>query len=146
MKKIPIILSALLLSAMSAAAGETALRLSLRDGSSATYVLSDRPVISFSGEQMMIECDNASTAYNRSEVTSLAFFTKGTTGIADAAMTADVLSYVGGELSAPGCAIEVYTIAGVRVAAAFGNLSDSILAPGAYIVRAGRQTLKIVIR
>ena len=82
MKKIPIILSALLLSAMSAAADETALRLSLRDGSSATYVLSDRPVISFSGEQMMIECDNASTAYNRSEVTSLAFFTKGTTQLA----------------------------------------------------------------
>lgn len=137
------ILIAALLTAVSSVAGEKALQLKLTDGSHAAYVLSDRPSVTFAGSTMTVSVPGASATYERSEIASMGFTDYLSTVIEEFSDTVSLMRYVGGAVEAPGRTIEVYTADGRLAASAQDYLSTDALPTGIYIVKAGRQTLKI---
>lgn len=130
-----------------AARSETALKVTLTDGTASCYILDDKPVVSFSGTLMNIASLAASASFERSDVRSLSFtedISSVINNLTDG-MT-ETLRYTGNELQAPGRRIELYSINGRHVAGSDGTLSTAGLEKGIYVARAGRQTLKINIR
>lgn len=126
-----------------AMAGETALKLSLRNGTSPIYVLSDKPVASFDGDKIVFTVNNASTSYPRSEVVNITF-------IEDAASLKEIvveneetMRFIDRTVEAEGRTITVYGVDGRPAASGRDKVDLKNLAPGIYIATAGNQTLKI---
>lgn len=129
--------------ALAVSAGETALKLSLSDGTAPVYVLSDKPVASFEGDMIVFKVNNASTAYLRSKVVNITF-------IEDAASVKEItiendnaMRFINRTIEAEGRTITVYGIDGRPAATGADCVDLSHLAPGIYIATAGNQTLKI---
>ena len=57
----------------SVSAAETALTVTLTDGNSATYLLSRKPRVSFSGKKMIISVPDASAEYPLSHIADISF-------------------------------------------------------------------------
>ncbi len=129
----------------SAYAGETALKVTLYDGSSATYVLSQKPVIRFSGYNLQILVSDASAEYSRKDVKNLTFLPDGESSVSvPGGADENMLSYISDIVKAPGKFIIVYDMTGRIVITGAESLSTESLSPGIYIVKADRQTLKII--
>lgn len=134
----------LMLAASTAAFAEGhALKVLLTNGSSETYYLSEKPRISFAGDDMMIASSTASTSYARKDVASITFEDASTS--IDNVKKANSTSYRfdGNSFEADGMQISVYNMAGKQVTAGKDAVSLKSLQPGVYVVKAGKQSIKI---
>lgn len=139
-----IIWSALALAAaLPLAAAQTGLRLTLADGSQPTYILDEKPTVTFEGENVLISTPDAETAYPRAQVVSFTFADD--TSVANLPVESQsVLRYTGKTAEAEGQAIRVYDLGGREVRSASDRVSLEGLAAGIYAVTAGKQSIKII--
>lgn len=144
MKKLFIALSACLLGAMTAF-GATCLQLVMADGSTPSYTLADRPVISFDGADMVIDTDQATISYNRSNITKMQFVDS-EAAIEEVSKDAQNFSYLNGIVSATGSEIRIYSLSGALQAEGFNTLSTVGLPAGIYVVKTLHHTVKISIK
>lgn len=144
MRKIALMASALLLAA-SAFAGQTALKLSMLDGSTFSYVLQNKPVITMEGENVNIATSDASASFKRADVKNFVFVDE-PSGIEEITRSESFISYDGRSIAAPGFEISVYSLSGRRVAVAKESLNIEALPAGAYVATAGTRSLKFIIK
>lgn len=126
----------------SASAEQTALKVTLADGTSSTFILSQKPKVTFAREHMVISTPDATAEFKRADISDLTF----TSDISSAIQIREAdnsISYLGGIVAAPGKFIMVYDLSGRIVASAPDKLSTDFLPSGVYIIKAGRQSLKI---
>ena len=128
--------------AWSAAAAGHSLRLSLKDGTTKVFNLSEKPVITFSGEDMTITTPAVSSTCARSEVASISF--GDATAVLDAVADETVYSYDGRVFSCPGHDIVVYALNGNKVATGHDEVSLEALQSAVYIVTVNNQTFKVI--
>ncbi|MDO4160400.1 MAG: hypothetical protein Q4D41_08090 [Prevotellaceae bacterium] len=120
-----------------------ALKVSFTDGSSATYALSEKPKVSFSGQDMTITSSDASTSYPRSEIVKITF-EEITTSITDVNDANNITySFNNDIFEAEGTEISVYSTSGSLVTKGSDMVSLRSLQSGVYVVRAGKQSIKI---
>lgn len=141
-----IILGALIMSGVSAMnAAEKALSVELKDGQSATWLLNKKPIITFNADEVIINAENASTTYDRSEVARMSFTDENPGGVNDVISDSDIVyRYSENIFSCPGHDITVFGISGTAVAAGRDCVSLESLPAGVYIVRAAAQSFKII--
>lgn len=126
------------------AAGKV-LRVELRDGTSETYTLSEKPRVTFAGADAVITTAEASTSYERAEIKNFTFVSDtGTEGVDDIMTPTVNYTYLDGVFTAPGCNIAVYALSGTLVCSATDSADMRNLNPGIYIVKAGNRTIKII--
>lgn len=154
MKKYKFILLFLMLFATGASAfAHNILVVAMRDGSSAEFMLSSKPKITFVGDVMKIVASGSSMEFVRSDVKNYHFDSK-TTAVespvaeSNAALEGNMLVVSGVEDNA---AVTVYSSAGVVVkqsTAVDGSCSISLddLATGLYIVTFNNNTFKFLKR
>lgn len=145
MKKfIPLML--MLLVPLSLFAAGKALKVSFTDGSSATYKLSETPKVTFSGADMLITTSTASTTHARSEVANLTFVdaSDDPTAIARVKDVNNITyRFDNNSFEADGADISVYSTSGALVTEGKNAVSLQSLRSGIYIVKAGKQAIKI---
>lgn len=142
MRKITLMASALLLAA-SAFAGQTALKLSMLDGSTFSYVLEDKPVITMEGENVNIATSDASASFKRADVKNFVFVDE-PSGIEEITRSESFISYDGRSIAASGVEISVYSLSGSRVAVEMESVNVESLPAGTYIATAGSRSLKFI--
>lgn len=139
MRKLLLILT--MLAASAAIHAEVALKLELTDGQTALYLLSEKPVVTFSGQNMEIATSEVQATYLRSDV---ARFTFEESTAVEAIDVATVYSYSNGVFAAAGQQIAVYSLNGQLITKGADQVSLEQCAPGVYIVKAGEATVKIM--
>ncbi|MDO4320616.1 MAG: hypothetical protein Q4C34_08575 [Bacteroidales bacterium] len=146
MKK-PIIATAVfLVSCISAFAGETALKMLMTNGETAWYVLNERPQISFSSDKMIITTDDASADVARADVVSMNFEEYTPALLSEIGVSDSFIRFTGNSVEAPGMQVQLYSVNGYLTASGYESVSTTDLDKGLYIARAGKQSLKIIIR
>ena len=138
-----LLLTAALLCSALAGYSATALKVSLADGRAPEFLLSQKPSVTFQGDQMTIAAPKASVSFNRSDVLAMHFAE--TSGV-EAAALANTFSFAGNTITCQGSPISVFNLAGVCVATGSDCLSLADLAAGLYIVRTNSHSVKITIR
>lgn len=144
MKKIILSLGLALLSA-TAFAESTVLILKLSDGKSDTYLLNEKPVITFEGANMLITTSDLSNSYARADVKSMEF-SSDDSGITLPVEHNTTYSYRDNVFSCQGHMIEVYSISGTRVASARDAVSLADLPAAPYIINVNNESIKIIKR
>lgn len=144
MKKIPIIIT-LLLAPLTAVPSNTCLRLSLSDGSGETYLLDEQPVLTYPGQNLLINTSKISTEYPREEVKKIDFIddTNSSVEVQDMCTT---YSFADNVVYCEGNEIQVYDISGQKVATGFDQVSLRELPSGIYIINIKKQTIKLIKR
>ena len=132
----------MLIAALGASAAGTALKVSFIDGKSVTYVLSEKPKVTFSGDNMNIVSSTASTSYQRSEISSITFV-QAQSAISDIQANNTTYSFIDNVFESQGSEISVFSVRGSMVAHGVNSLSLESLQSGIYIVKAGNQSIKI---
>lgn len=135
-------LIALLCCAAFAKAEDKALCIEFNDGKTALYSLANKPAVTFEGNDFTIKTSDAETSYPRADVKNFTFV-KDESGVKDLT-DATKYSYSDNVFSCEGHAIDVYDMSGVRVANGMDSVSLNGLCDGVYIVRAGKQSIKVV--
>lgn len=135
-------LIAILCCAAFARAENKALRIEFNDGKTALYSLANKPAVTFEGNDFTIKTSDAETSYPRADVKNFTFV-KDESGVKDLT-DATKYSYSDNVFSCEGHAIDVYDMSGVRVANGMDSVSLNGLCDGVYIVRAGKQSIKVV--
>lgn len=143
MKKIPILI-ALAMSAMTVMAKETALRIMLNNGSQEFYSLQDKPVVTFTDDNLCITSGTVSSSYPRGDIQSINFIDKTTSLSAPAVAGTVRYLYDGETFSCPGHDITVYNLGGIHISSGHDSVALGHLSRGIYIVKVNHQTLKIV--
>lgn len=144
MKKYLIMLAAGLIFGILEGEAAVQLKLSLTDGSSKTFLLSEKPVIAFPGEQMTVTTPEVSFECDRTDVANMEFTEAPEAGIKDVQAAENLFSYLNDMIECPGSTIEVYDLGGMLRASGREVLSTSALASGIYIVRTNQHVVKIV--
>lgn len=121
-----------------------ALKVNLQDSSSAVYVLSDKPVISYSGSDVIIKCKNLEDSYSISEVKSLSFEDK-PASVMENVMGSTAFRFIDNIFTCEGHEIHVFDVSGRMVASGIGSVSLETLRSGVYIVNAGNRSIKVII-
>lgn len=142
MKKTLILLAAAL-SALAANAGNYALKVNLSQGTSATYILSDKPVITYSVNDVIIKSQGIEDSYLLSDVKSFTFTENGTSGIES---VTDNVTYEFHDnvFTCEGHKIRVYNLSGRKVASGSNSVSLESLDRGIYIVNTGNRAIKVM--
>ena len=149
MKHLKLLLSFMLLFVCATAFAQSALVVELRDGSSATFLLAEKPRVTFAGEQMDIVSSSASMEINRSDVKNW-HFESATTSVDDITVEAKA-TLDGNTLIISGItentAITLYTVSGAVVKRS--TVNDGIctipldgLTAGVYFVTYNNTTFK----
>lgn len=149
MKKL--ILSAVaLLGSIATLAADDALNLTMKDGTTHSFVLAQKPVITMGDGNLYVSTDNATATYRLHEVSHYAFG-DASTGISAAAAATGVMrqgdNIVFGGVSADRVAVS--SLGGAAVAAAVSAadngtvVSLASLPSGVYIIKVGGTTVKV---
>lgn len=149
MKKL--ILSAVaLLGSIAALAADDALNLTMKDGTTHSFVLVQKPVITMGEGNLYVSTDNATATYRLHEVSHYAFG-DAPTGISAATAATGVVrqgdNIVLGGVSAD--RVVVSSIGGAAVAAAVSTVDNATvvslasLPSGVYIIKVGGTTVKV---
>ena len=149
MKKL--LLSAVaLLGSIAALAADDALNLTMKDGTTHSFVLAQKPVITMGDGNLYVSTDNATATYRLHEVSHYAFG-DASTGISAAAAATGVMrqgdNIVFGGVSADRVAVS--SLGGAAVAAAVSAadngtvVSLASLPSGVYIIKVGGTTVKV---
>lgn len=142
MKKFTLSLAALCICG-SMLAAPTALSVNLKDGTKATYALSDKPKVTFSGSDMLITAASASTTYALADVATFTF--SETSGIDEVIAGSDIVyRYDGNTFECEGQDIRVFNLSGAQLLEGRHSVSLESLAKGVYVVLAGKQAIKVV--
>lgn len=142
MKKFTLSLAALCICG-SMLAAPTALSVNLKDGTKATYALSDKPKVTFSGSDMLITAASASTTYALADVATFTF--SETSGIDEVIAGSDIVyRYDGNTFECEGQDIRVFNLSGAQLLEGRDSVSLESLAKGVYVVLAGKQAIKVV--
>lgn len=118
------------------------LKLTLQNGAEQTYMLADKPVVTFQGEKVLIASEKLSSEYPRSDVKSFSFADVSTNAVEDTVQDT-LYIYDGSNFSSPGNEIAVYNLQGMKVADGRDNISLTSQASGIYIIKVSNQTIKI---
>ena len=136
-----LILLAIMLMGNAARAGH-ALRLDLAGGTAATYILSSRPVVTYSDGSVTIKNASLEDTYSLGEVKSFAFV-ENMTSLSSAVSGEVVYDFRDNVFTCEGNEIRVYDLSGVLVAQGNGSVSLDGTASGVYIVSAAGRSIKI---
>lgn len=142
MKKILLSIGILLCSAAAFAQG-TALKLTLTDGTSDTYLLNEKPAITFSGSDMLIATPEISSTYPRADVQSMIFTDSPDSGIEQTGNDT-LYIYTNNTFTCEGHQITVYTLSGAVEAIGFGSVSLAGLPKGIYIINVNNKSIKVI--
>lgn len=124
-------------------AAPTALSVNLKDGTKATYALSDKPKVTFSGSDMLITAASASTTYALADVATFTF--SEIAAVDDVISDSDVVyRYDGETFECEGHDIRVFNLSGAQLLEGRDSVSLESLAKGVYVVLAGKQAIKVV--
>ena len=122
----------------------SALLVTKTDGTKAGYLLSEKPVVTFSDTALSIKTTEVSTNYERADISSVIFVPESeVTAIQQVGQDHSMFEYRGGTIRAAGAVIQAYTIGGRLVKSAVGSLSLNGEPSGVYIVKANNQSIKI---
>lgn len=142
MKKYTILLATLFTLTV-AKADDYALKVTLHEGTTATYVLSTKPVISYSEENVTIKTQSLEDSYPINDVKSFSFVDNESAGLEDMSqnVTYDFRNNV---FTCEGHDIQVFNLSGQSVAAGNSSVSLETLGCGTYIVNAGNRSIKVL--
>lgn len=143
MRKLLLSVLALLCQTLAFADG-SALLVTLRDGTTATYVLSEKPTVTFGATTMTVMVSDASTVYERGDVGQMTFIDAEEAGIAPLSEGSTYFEYKNNTVRMQGAAIQVYTPDGTLVKEAVDTASLDALPDGVYIIRMNRQSVKVI--
>ena len=129
MKKLFLCLMTLACQTLAFADG-SALLITFTDGTTASYVLSEKPRVTFGQGTLLITSAGASAEYERTTVSRFTFVDAAELGI--------------GPLTEGSMPIEVFTPGGTLIVRGTGSVSLSGQPSGIYVVRSGRHTVKVV--
>lgn len=121
--------------------GASRLKVTLTDGTTPTFVLADKPVVTFPGSDVAFTTGEATVEFDRSRVVNMEF--------EDVAMGVDTMTdeddfrYIGGVISAAG-RISVYTLDGTLCLSGNDTLPTTDLPAGAYVVKTSGHAVKII--
>ena len=150
MKKL--LLSAVaLLGSIAALAADDALNLTMKDGTTHSFVLVQKPVITMGEGNLYVSTDNATATYRLHEVSHYAFG-DAATGISAATAAATGVVRQGDNIVLGGVSADrvvVSSIGGAAVAAAVSTVDNATvvslasLPSGVYIIKVGGTTVKV---
>lgn len=140
MKKLIIIIAAVV-SVAFGSEGASRLKVTLSDGTAPTFVLADKPVVTFPGMDVVFTTSEATVEFARSKVVNMEFEDVAT--VVDTVGDQVDFRYIGGIISAAG-RIVVYTLDGRLCLEGYDSLSTSDLPAGGYVVRTTSHTVKIL--
>lgn len=123
----------------------TQLTLTLTDGSTPSYLLADKPVLTISGDDLVVTTAAATASYPRSSIEKIQFSNVDAAVETIEASGTQMFAYINGTIIADG-AISVCDLYGRNVLNGSDSLNVSQLASGTYIVRTVNHTVKIAIR
>lgn len=135
---------------------QEALILHQKNGGKVAYVLSERPKVTYEGENLVLTTQSVAVEYPLSDVSKFTFGDLGDNGIeglhgddASVKLNAHTLVVAGGK---PGSALSLYSLSGTMVwrtnLDANGQLIRSVadLPQGVYVLKSGSVTSKIIKR
>lgn len=141
MKKYLILLAIALIGNVALADGH-ALKVTLTGGTSATYILSSRPTVTYSGANMTIKNASLEDSYPLGQVESLSF-TEDVSSLKSVNDGGAVYDFRDNVFTSEGNDLRVYDLSGSCVAQGCGNVSLSRLQAGVYLVSVGGRSIKI---
>lgn len=142
MKKITLLLACALCVCSGFAAGSS-LRVKLTNGKTETFALSDKPAVTFSGDDMLVKSGTLTTSYSRAEIASFDFAEDVVTVVP--VIDKDIVySYHDNVFECQGEAVAVYDLTGRLVFTGIGTADLRDLAEGIYIINVNHKSIKIV--
>lgn len=142
MKKYLIVL-AMILAGTAAEAEDYALKVTFHEGQDATYVLSTKPVITYSEEKVMIKTASLEDEYPLESVKSFSFVENGYSGL-EAICENVVYDFRDNIFTCENHTIRVINLNGQCVAAGEDRVSMEALENGVYLVNTGNRTIKVL--
>lgn len=138
-----LILLAVALTGIVSKAENYALKVTLYGNTSATYVLDDKPVVSYSGNNVIIRNQSVEDVYSIDEVESFTFVESVFSGIETITqnVTYDFRNNI---FTCEGHDIRVFSLSGQSAAAGNSAVSLEGLDRGVYIVTAGNRSIKVI--
>lgn len=124
----------------SASYAAVCLRISLKDGTTPSYTLAERPVITFSGQEMNVTTQEASIAYQRDLVEKIDF---GDVSSVSENIEETAFAYLDDTIRVPNSEIKVYDLNGSLRASGYDSLSIADLPKAIYIVKTKIHSVKI---
>lgn len=152
------LISTLILCALTMAAGHAenkaeALVIELASGETATFILEERPRLTFTGEELTITSGDYETSYPLASLQRYTFKFAESSGITQSADKSQTITQTAGHIRldglSPGTQIKTFSVNGILVAsdAADSNgsatISVSNLPKGVYIIKYGDKSTKI---
>lgn len=122
----------------------SALLITFTDGTTASYVLSEKPRVTFGQGTLLITSAGASAEYERATISRFTFVDAAELGIGPLTEGSMVFEYDGTTVRMAGAPIEVFTTGGTLIVRGTGSVSLSSQPSGIYVVRSGRHTVKVV--
>lgn len=141
MRKLYVLL-ALLTGGLFATGANSYLRVTLNNGRVEGYRLGEKPIISFSGDNMLVATSKVTSEYQRDDVKAVDF----TVSLDEWDVNADcdIMSrYEGHQFICAREEIHVYDMSGALVAMGFGRVSLASKPKGVYIVKVNNKSIKI---
>ena len=122
----------------------SALLITLKGGSQAAYIFSDKPVVTFTETAMSVKVADASTDYQRADISNFKFVDASEVAAIDQISEGSTLfEYTDGKISAAGAPIQVYSLSGHLQKSGSSSVSLADQPAGVYIVRMGKQVIKV---
>lgn len=120
------------------------LRLDMADGTSRTFLLSEKPVINFPGEEMTVATSDASFSCLRADVENMVFVDDTSAVNKIEAGDGELFSFINGVVDCPGADITIYDLGGAVCSSGRDSLSIDNLKAGIYIVKTNQHCVKII--
>lgn len=134
----------LLAGQLAAFADGSALLITMKNGNTAGYVLSDKPTVTFGDGTLIVKAKEVSTEYQRADISKFSFVDAGEiSGIQALPQGSTVFDYRNGILRAEGSTIQVYTLDGKLVNSGSNTISLTEQPAGVYVVKMGKQVIKV---
>lgn len=124
----------------------SALLVTLSDGTTAGYLLSEKPIVTFGESTLQIKSSEASTEYNRADVKHFTFVDAEVLGIAPLSKGSTVFEFKNNTVRMDGAPIIIYTVNGELVKKGIGTVSIEDQPTGVYIIKMNNQSIKVVKR
>ncbi len=122
----------------------SALLITFNDGTTTSYVLSEKPRVTFSEGNMLIQASDASAQYARADVSRFTFVDAGEASIKNLKQGSIAFEYHDNIIRLAGAQIEVFATNGTLVKKGSGNVSLEDLSDGVYAVKFKNQTIKVI--
>lgn len=138
-----LILMALVLTGTIAKADDYALKVTLHEGGTSTYVLGTKPVISCSGENVTIKNGTLEDSYSIKDIKSMSFV-KDMASVGEVVPGNTTYDFRGNVFACEGHEIIVVNLRGQAVATGTDSVSLEALDNGIYIVNTGDRAIKVI--